>query len=264
MKNETSFSSRSSGAHQRAPLGLSWRFARLLALIAALLPVIIALVRWLREDDVNSAVTNSSVRPALEAIGAQSIIVRENGHKLWEFSADRITWSADHRTATATNLRRGVLFRAGKPFLTMSATRVVLNQESRNWQASGHLQANGPDGFSISTDRATWSQRRERLTCPDAVSAKLRGLQIQTRDVFYEAKTGQLKCPQPVEVRSAQATIREGRDVVADIRARRVEFRSGVDITIKRSALDAVLSRPKSRSRAAAVDATSSALRLSD
>ncbi|MDF2441590.1 MAG: hypothetical protein JWN98_2574 [Abditibacteriota bacterium] len=243
MKNETKKKFRSSCAHHRAPFRLSRRLAVRVALGLAVLPLTGLLLQWLRDEDAGVTVIDTSLRPSLEAFGAQSIIVRDKGRKVWEFSADRITWSADHRFATATNLRRGVLFRDGKPFLTVSAARVVLNQESRNWEASGQLQASGPHGFSLSTQRATWSHQRERLSCPEAVQAKVRGMTIETRDIFYEAKTGQLKCPQPVQVRSAQAIIQGGRDVVADIRTRRVEFRSGVHITIKRSALDALAAR---------------------
>lgn len=250
MKNEASFSPPSSRAHRRAPFRLSRRAGIRLAFIAASLPAAIAVGRWLREDEANEPLTNNGLRPSLEAIGAQSIIVRENGRKVWEFSADRITISPDKRFATATNMKRGVLFRNGKPFLTVSAATVQLNQETHNWQATGKLQASGPDGFSIVTSRATWSHRRERLSCPDAVRAKLRGMEIETRGVFYEAKTGQLKCPASVEVRSAQATIQEGRDVVADARSRRVEFRSGVHITIQRSALDAFLTKSSAGSPA--------------
>lgn len=262
MKND-SFSTRSSRAHRRAPFRLSRRSSIRLVLVVASLPLLAALVRWLRDDEANVALTNEGLRPALEAIGAQSIIVRDNGRKVWEFSADRITWSADHRFATVTNLRRGVLFRDGKPFLQMSATSVILNQETRNWQATGHLQASGPHGFSISTNRATWSHVRERLSCPDAVSAKLRDMRIETRAVVYEAKSAQLKCSQPVKVRSAQVTILGRPDVIVDTRTRRVEFRSGVDITVKRSALDAMLAKSNSQSEpdVNAAGSTSSSLR---
>jgi lipopolysaccharide assembly outer membrane protein LptD (OstA) len=191
------------------------------------------MVRWLREEDaLNSRL--SGVGPAIEASGLQSLIVRENGRKVWEFAAERIAISPDHRYATAHNVSRGVMYRNNKPYFSVKAARVRLDQQTRNWQARGQLRAEGPDGLVIESKEAKWTHKTQQLVCEGPVQAQVRDMRINTRGVRYDAPNKQLLCPQPVIMHSRRATMQTqtGTQVVAYLDERRVEFQGGVAVQI--------------------------------
>jgi LPS export ABC transporter protein LptC len=219
------FSPRATG---RTPF---WFWGLVLLAVATAWP---ALARWLVDVEPQPRMEEAN-SPSIIASGANSILVRENGRKLWEFSARRIEVSADHRFATATDVDRGVLFRNNKPFVRVQAQRIRVNQESKDWQAEGVLRAQGPDGLTIESKRALWKYQTGQLFCPQPVQATFRGARLTTHGVVYDAAKSQLRCPQPVEVRAARATLRTnaGTQVVADIKRRRVEVQGGVELVIK-------------------------------
>lgn len=191
------------------------------------------LVRWLGDNGSVGRTAAAAHTPSVVAEGAQSIVVRDpNGGKAWEFSADRITISSDKLYCTATDVRRGVLYRKGRPFLKLQARQVRLNQQTRDLIATGTVSASGPDGFSVRTERADWQHQVERLTCPDALHATIRGLKIDTKNAFYDARAGQLHCPQVVQVTAERATMK-GSNAVADPKTRQVKFNQGVQISVK-------------------------------
>ena len=205
---------------------------RRIATVTGLLVTVVVFGWWLWSDEEDPDRTAAPDVPAFEVEGAQSIIVREQGRKVWEFSAERIVLSADKTYATATNVRRGVFYRDGKPYLHLRATSVRLNQQTRDLVASGAVHVSGADEFSVRTERAVWNHRLRRLQCPVAVRATLRGLTFQTSELSYDAKRGQITCPRPVQIDSKHARLR-GSGAVADVRRQRVEFPEGAEIVIR-------------------------------
>ncbi|HVF11322.1 MAG TPA: LPS export ABC transporter periplasmic protein LptC [Abditibacteriaceae bacterium] len=202
------------------------------ATVAGVLAAVVFLGWWLWPGDEGAHRSVAPDAPAIEVEGAQSIIVREQGRKVWEFAAERIVVSANRAYVTATNVRRGVFYRDGRPYLHLRARSVRLNQQTRDLVASGTVEASGPDGFSVRTERAAWQHRLRRLQCPVAVRATLRGLTFQTSGLAYDATRGQLSCPRPVQVNSQHAVLR-GVGAVVDVKPQRVEFQDGVEIVIR-------------------------------
>ncbi|MBV9866000.1 MAG: LPS export ABC transporter periplasmic protein LptC [Abitibacteriaceae bacterium] len=188
-------------------------------------------VRWLTQDSdaMTASLTND---PSLVGEGAQNIIMRdEKGQKTWEFSAKSISLSPDRQFYTATDVNHAILFRAGRPYLKLSARQVRLNQITQDLAAIGTVSATGPDGFSVRTEQASWQHQAERLDCPIKVHATLRGFTFDTPTLFYDMKKSQLHCPKQVEIQSARATMR-GSNAVADAKTRQVAFQQGVQIDI--------------------------------
>ena len=175
----------------------------------------------------------STPRPApmIEAENVRSIVVREGGRKVWEFAARRIEIDANQTYATAQNVTRGVLYGNGAPLWKLTARNVRLNQQTRDVDAGGGVHAQGPNGLNIATRRARWTHRATRLNCPEAVTATLPRLTIQTGAASYEAKTDALRCTQTVTVSSEFAELTSPR-AVAHPKAQTVSFEGGVDILI--------------------------------
>jgi hypothetical protein len=158
----------------------------------------VQLTRWL--DDVGEKAASGEDRstPSIEIVNAQSIVLREDGRKVLEVSARRITVSPDHRFADAWQVSKGVLFRDGQPFLQLQAEKVRINQLTRDLMATGLVKAHGPDGFSLRTQRADWTHEKKLLDCPQPVQATLRGVRVATSRAAYDATRRRLNCPQPV------------------------------------------------------------------
>lgn len=190
-------------------------------------------MRWLTQDSDAMTASLATNDPSLVGEGAQNITLRdEKGQKTWEFSAKSITLSPDRQFYTATDVNRATYFRAGHPYLKLSARQVRLNQITRDLNAKGNVSAVGPDGFSVHAERADWQHEAERLNCPVAVHATLRGVTFDTSTLFYDVKRSQLHCPQQVEVHSTGATMR-GSNIVADAKTRQIKTQQEVQLSIK-------------------------------
>ena len=156
----------------------------------------------------------------------------EQGHKVWEFTAKKVTISADHQFCTATDVRNATLYRNGQPYLKLAAQQVRLNEITKDMEAMGTVRASGPDGFSVRTERANWTQVTQRLDCPGPVHATLQHVSFDTNTVFYDAKLRQLHCPQMVDVASVWGKLR-GANIIADAKTpHRINFQQGAHIAI--------------------------------
>lgn len=178
----------------------------------------------------------SKTAPAIDAHGARSIIVREDGHKAWEFSAKRITIAPNRILATVEGVENGVIFQGGKPLWKLTAARLDANQLTRDIQAHGAVASLAGQDLSIRTPRALWKHRQKTLLCPRETRATIKDVQVSTRSASYNVATDELRCAAGVEVSSRFGTI-SAPYATAFPKARRVEFGGGVDIVMRRAAL---------------------------
>jgi len=178
----------------------------ILVSFAALLVGGVFLTRWLAEESENIAQSEDKTTPSIEIVNAQSMILREDGKKVFEVSAQRITISPDHHYVDAWKVDKGVMFRDGKPFLQIAADKVRINQQSRDMVATGLVKAHGADGFSLRTKQANWRHFKKILLCPKPVDATLRGVKLTTSTASYDTQKKLLTCPQPVRAVSKDTT----------------------------------------------------------
>ncbi len=178
----------------------------ILAGCVAAIVVGVFLTRWLDEESDNIAQSEDKTTPSIEIVNAQSMILREDGKKVFEVSAQRITISPDHHYVDAWKVDKGVMFRDGKPFLQIAADKVRINQQSRDMVATGLVKAHGPDGFSLRTKQANWRHFKKILLCPKPVDATLRGVKLRTSTASYDTQKKLLTCPKPVRAVSKDNT----------------------------------------------------------
>jgi LPS export ABC transporter protein LptC len=206
--------------------------------LACCFGVVGSLVWWAVQPPDEAELTLPEERPAaIEAENARSIVVREGGHKLWEFAAQHIAIRPEASRTTVENVYRGTLFRQGQPIWQLKAKRVSLNQVTKDVDAGGKVTANGPNGLRIETTRAVWKDRAKRLICPNPVVATMRGFTVQTESAVYDLTKDELRCNAIVTVTSKYGTMRSP-SAVAHPKRRVVEFRGGIDMAIDPSQLD--------------------------
>ncbi|HEX8550553.1 MAG TPA: LPS export ABC transporter periplasmic protein LptC [Abditibacteriaceae bacterium] len=191
---------------------------------------------WALQPLPDNKKTNADTPPAIEATGARSIVVRENGRKAWEFAAQRITVDASRTRARADNVEKGVIFQNGKALWNLRATRVDLNQLTRDVDAKDAVASLAARGLRITTPRAIWKHSSKLLLCPQPLQAQMKNLDVKAQGASYNVARGELRCTSGVEVTSPFGTLSSPR-ATASPSTRTVTFQGGVDIVIRRSAL---------------------------
>lgn len=224
--------------HSTAPRVRLGALARRIIVTLSTGTALVWIVMWAIDEGPNPPASSTNKAP-LEVRDLRSLLVRDsNGKPLWQIAADSVQVSSDSGISILRNVSRGVFFRDGNPFLTMNA-RLVRVSASRDLDATGGVQAKGPDGFSFQTPRAQWWNRAQRVDCPEPVKATLRGLDFTSPQLRYEWAKGQLSCPKPVEVKGEGVTLR-GNRLNVKVKERLISLPGGVEMVF-----DPRVARPK-------------------
>lgn len=174
--------------------------------------------------------------PAIEARGARSIIVREGGHKAWEFSADRITIAPNRIRASIDDMGNGTIFQAGRPLWHLRAKHIEANQLTRDLQVQDAVASLTTYNLRITTPRAQWQHQKKKLVCPGETRATMKNIRVRASAATYDTASGELRCTKGVAVSSPYGTL-SAPSARAYPQWRRVEFQGGVDIVMHRAAL---------------------------
>jgi len=94
-----------------------------------------------------------------------------NGQKLrfksWSADYDKIISNADQTILQLEHVRNGTIFKDGKPYLHVTAERMMVNTISRDFSATGplHVESVGTVPVrSFDTRSAVWNESAQRLT----------------------------------------------------------------------------------------------------
>lgn len=91
-------------------------------------------------------------------ISQATVVVRHQGKRQAEISADHIEVSADQRTATFTGRSRVVVYVGDKAALTVTGERIVLDRHTQDVRVEGGLRITTPQGISLVAQWAFWDQ----------------------------------------------------------------------------------------------------------
>ncbi len=161
-----------------------------------------------RDDDIAPAQREELPSYTMES---PSFTVRKNGARLWQFDAAQIEPSPDGTQTFARKLKNGILFRADKPVLHLSAARVRLENATNNVEASGGVKASGPNRFAVESKVVKWNYARKMLSCPEPVNAMLRDFRFKAPRLNYNWESGELGCDSPVELSAPGLQVRAPR-----------------------------------------------------
>lgn len=121
---------------------------------------------------------------------------RVTGHRLsrrsWTFDYKTAQTSPDGTIATVDGVKNGVLYRKGKPYLTIAAQHVTINTQTFDFTAVGdvHVAAINPKdkiAKSFDTDLAVWtnSTKMLELTHPSLIRTGSQILKVDTISVNF-------------------------------------------------------------------------------
>jgi len=122
-------------------------------------------------------VISASVETPPPPPGQQPVILK-GGHvrgnrissRSWSFDYERVQTSPDGIMAMIEGVKRGVLYKKGKPYLSMAAKHVQINTQTFDFTATGdvHIEDARPAAQrrSFDTDFVQWVNALKMLTLP--------------------------------------------------------------------------------------------------
>jgi len=114
--------------------------------------------------------------------------------KSWSFDYDHARLSPDGMSGSIDGVRNGIVFRKGKPYLRISAKRIVLDIQSLDFTAIGkvHIERiNDPEHRAFDTDLVTWTNDAKilRMSHPSFVHSGDQTLRIDGISVNFDDDT---------------------------------------------------------------------------
>lgn len=111
----------------------------------------------------------------------------------WSFDYQTVQTSPDGSFADIDDVRHGILYRAGKPFLGVTATHVSVNTVTNDFTATGaiHIWSLDPaHRRTLDTDHAVWTNASEKLLLDHPVTLDDDGASVVVKTVSINFRTG--------------------------------------------------------------------------
>lgn len=140
---------------------------------------------------------------------------RVNGNRIstrsWTFDYQHAQMSPDGTLATVDGVKHGVLFKKGKPYLSIAAQHVSVNTQTFDFTATGQVhveQLNAKDRVnrSFDTDLVQWTNATKMLSLPhislvrsggDVLKIASISVNFNTNDVHFGKIEGAVQAPEP-------------------------------------------------------------------
>lgn len=136
----------------------------------ALIVVAIALVVWIVAGVMRAGNNEQPPPPSSQQVTLHGGHVRGNriSTRSWSFDYKTAQMSPDGSDASVDGVRNGILYKNGKPYLSMSAEHVSVNTQSFDFTAKGDVHVtwlNTKDGVkkSFDTDLVQWTNVTKML-----------------------------------------------------------------------------------------------------
>lgn len=118
--------------------------------------------------------------------------------KSWMFEYEKAEMSADGVLASVDGVRQGVLYKNGKPFLSVTAEHVSVNTQTFDFTALGdvhvtQMQENGSARRSFDSDLIQWVNATKMLTLPHPSIVRSGGETLKVASVTVNFTTGEIR-----------------------------------------------------------------------
>jgi len=120
---------------------------------------------------------------------------RIDGKPSWSLDYSHVVASPDTTIATLDDVRHGLLYRHGKPFMTMVAKHVVINTLSNDFVATGPLVLIEHDGKHLrrlTSDAASYSGALQTLTLNHPAQISSDGARANVASATVDFRSGEM------------------------------------------------------------------------
>lgn len=115
----------------------------------------------------------------------------------WSADYERIISNADQTVLDIRNVRNGTIYKAGKPYIRVRATRLMVNTISRDFSSSGPLHAETVatvPARTFDTTSAVWNDASQKLTLAHRVVIRTgSGEPLTVGSLTLNVKTGDIE-----------------------------------------------------------------------
>ena len=150
----------------------------------------------------HSAVLAHVVRPKPSvSLQEARIVLRERGEKLAEVRAAQVDVSPDARYAIFTGGPTGDVYDHGRAVLRLRADEIVLDRQTQDLSARGHIEITSSQGDRVVGSAARWDNATQRLVFSGGVWVALGGNDAHASRVTVDAALQTIDLEDGVDVR---------------------------------------------------------------
>lgn len=118
--------------------------------------------------------------------------------KSWMFEYQKAEMSADGMLASVDGVRQGVLYKNGKPYLSVTAEHVSVNTQTFDFTAIGdvhvtQMQDNGGAPRSFDSDFIQWVNATKMLMLPHPSIVRSGGQTLKVTSIKVNFNTGEIR-----------------------------------------------------------------------
>ncbi len=172
----------------------------------AVLGVVVALT-WPRPPPQPHSPPSETQQPG---ITVQRPVLKhmEKGRLAWQAQLRELHIAAGGQMIEATGLEEAIIYgKAGEPLVRLTADKITGQTGRRDFEVSGNVRVVSYRAAIITTDKLSWNQEQQLLSCPDAVEVKNEQAIIMTSGLDYFVAQDLVKCPGPVTMYAGENTV---------------------------------------------------------
>jgi len=139
-------------------------------------------------NDAPPVSQNASIRFGKGTVQAE----RSDSHA-WKLDYDSITSDTNEQELLLSGVHHGVIYREGRPYLSVQADHLSVNSQTKDFSASGKFVVetiDSPDYRKLTSNSAIWTDVSQQLTLPqpsvlethDGAKVKIGSLTLDVRD----------------------------------------------------------------------------------
>jgi len=132
----------------------------------------------------------------------------EKGQLAWQAQLRELHIAAGGQMIEAKGLEEAIIYgKAGEPLVRLTADKITGHTGHRDFEVSGNVRVVSYRAAIISTDKLSWNQEQQLLSCPDTVEVKNEQAIIMTSGLDYFVAQDLAKCPGQVTMYAGDSTV---------------------------------------------------------
>jgi len=132
----------------------------------------------------------------------------EKGRLAWQAQLRELHVAAGGQMIEAKGLEEAIIYgKAGEPLVRLTADKITGHTGHRDFEVSGNVRVVSYRAAIITTDKLSWNQEQQLLSCPDDVDVKNEQAIIMTSGLDYFVAQDLVKCPGPVTMYAGDNTV---------------------------------------------------------
>jgi len=136
----------------------------------------------------------------------------EQGQLAWQAQLRELHIAAGGQMLEAKGLEEAIIYgKAGEPLVRLTADKITGHTGRRDFEVSGNVRMVSYRATIITTDKLSWNQEQQLISCPANVEVKNRQAFIATSSLDYFVAQDLVKCPGQVKMYAGENTVVGGK-----------------------------------------------------